>query len=208
VVICRHSISVFLSFFFIMSYYSFRSCCQALVTSLMLQYFCQPIGFSLPSFLQLFPARPLLLAILPTLLQYKQNCLCCVRKNVSSFLLIARQWKYISLKKSMHLKSSPLKSEILREALSFLYWNKWSLLYLEGKVQLKHFCKNQSKNSSCLPRLPMAHPLFRLGNRLCKSRETSPRFPCRFKNGGSERRNTEMLSWRRFKYIMYWGAVS
>ncbi len=64
------------------------------------------------------------------------------------------------------------------------------LLYLEGKLQLKHL---------------KAHPpfqdyqwrdlCFRLRNQFCKSRETSPCFPCRFKNGGSVK-----------KSIRFWGS--
>jgi hypothetical protein len=80
------------------------------------------------------------------------------------------------------------------------------LLYLEGKVQRKHFYKNRSKNSSSVP-IPdyqWRDRCSRLRNRFCKSRETSPCFPCRFKNGGSVRRNRKFS---RFQILLLICAV-
>jgi hypothetical protein len=125
VIICRHSISMFLSFF-IFSPTSFLSCCQAVVTSLML-FLSAHWFFSADLFTAFSCQTPVTLSCYTANTSSMQTKLLmlCTKECIIFPTILARQWKYISLKKSMHLKTSPLKSAaILREAfLSYIRTN-------------------------------------------------------------------------------------
>jgi hypothetical protein len=91
-------------------------------------------------------------------------------------------------------ESTLWKSALLVSLLSVQDFTKTSFSNLmeqmEGKVQLKHFYKNQSKNSSSVPRLSNGAtfvPVSETG--FVKARNLSSCFPCRFQNGGLVRRN-------------------